>query len=186
MKTTTSIDRRRCSRPFRHGSNRRRAARRPCAPRGLVLGAGNAPARSSSARSLADCTVKLPEMMPAAAEDRLADDRRADHLVVEHDRERLADILARRVAEPPGAGGVEPEADRRLVVPGKLGCASTSMSPTPSRACARHTGPARRRRVFLTGRTRRPAAAGRAARPPAISTLVRPAGRSAWRSPEEP
>ena len=35
----------------------------------------------------------------AAAEDRLADHRRADHLVVEHDRKRLADILAGRVAE---------------------------------------------------------------------------------------
>ena len=52
----------------------------------------------------------------AAAEDRLADHRRADHLVVEHDRERLADILARRVAEAPRAGRVEPEADHRLVV----------------------------------------------------------------------
>src|SRR5437660_1218846 len=30
----------------------------------IVIGAGRAPARSSSARSLADCTVKLPEMMP--------------------------------------------------------------------------------------------------------------------------
>ena len=30
----------------------------------IVIGAGSAPARSSSARSLADCTVKLPEMMP--------------------------------------------------------------------------------------------------------------------------
>ena len=52
----------------------------------------------------------------AAAEDRLADDRRADHLVVEHDRERLADILARRVAETARAGRVELEADDRLVV----------------------------------------------------------------------
>src|SRR5205823_6124186 len=30
----------------------------------IVIGAGSAPARSRSARSLADCTVKLPEMMP--------------------------------------------------------------------------------------------------------------------------
>ncbi len=30
----------------------------------MVNGAGNAPARSNSARSLADCTVKLPSMMP--------------------------------------------------------------------------------------------------------------------------
>ena len=41
----------------------------------------------------------------AAAEDRLADDRRADHLVVEHDGERLADVLA--------GGGAEARARRR-------------------------------------------------------------------------
>ena len=52
----------------------------------------------------------------AAAEDRLADDRRADHLVVEHDRKRLADIVAGRVAKALGAGGIEAEADDRLVV----------------------------------------------------------------------
>jgi hypothetical protein len=52
----------------------------------------------------------------AAAEDRLADHRRADHLVVEHDGEGLADILAGGVAEAARAGGVELEADHRLVV----------------------------------------------------------------------
>src|SRR5207244_9825302 len=52
----------------------------------------------------------------AAAEDRLADDRRADHLAVEDDREGFADILARRVAEFLAPDRVEFEADHRLVV----------------------------------------------------------------------
>src|SRR5215469_15318625 len=43
----------------------------------------------------------------AAAEDRLTDDRRADHFVIEHDSEGLADILARCVAKAFGPGGVE-------------------------------------------------------------------------------
>src|SRR6185437_15175442 len=51
-----------------------------------------------------------------AAGDRLADHRGADYLVVEHDGERLADILARRIAEPLRSGRVEGEADDRLVV----------------------------------------------------------------------
>src|SRR5690606_31768806 len=52
----------------------------------------------------------------AAAQDRLADDRRADHLVVEDDRERLSDVLARDLGEAAGAGGIELEADDGLVV----------------------------------------------------------------------
>ncbi len=52
----------------------------------------------------------------AAAEDRFADNRRADHLVVEHDREGFPHVLARHVAEALAAGGVEFEADHRLVV----------------------------------------------------------------------
>ncbi len=49
-----------------------------------------------------------------AAEDRLADHRRADHLVVEHDGEGLADILARRVGEAARADRIELEAHHRL------------------------------------------------------------------------
>ena len=52
---------------------------------------------------------------PAAAEDRLADNRRADHLVVEHDRKGLADILAGSVGKAPRTLGIEAEADDRLV-----------------------------------------------------------------------
>ena len=37
--------------------------------------------------------------LPGTAEDRLADDRRGDHLVVQHDGERLADIGLRRLGE---------------------------------------------------------------------------------------
>ena len=44
-----------------------------------------------------------------AAEDRLADHRRRDHLVVEHDGERLADVLLRRLREFARARRVEAE-----------------------------------------------------------------------------
>src|SRR5215469_8539079 len=58
----------------------------------------------------------------AAAEDRLTDDRRADHFVIEHDSEGLADILARCVAKAFGPGSVEAETDHRLaVLKGRLG-----------------------------------------------------------------
>src|SRR4051812_22570439 len=53
--------------------------------------------------------------LPGAADDRLADDRRRDHLAVEHDRERAADVLLGGARELAGAGGIEPEADHRLV-----------------------------------------------------------------------
>ena len=42
-----------------------------------------------------------------AAEDRLVDVRRRQHLVVEDDRERLADIFLGHPAEAARAGGVE-------------------------------------------------------------------------------
>ena len=42
-----------------------------------------------------------------AAEDRLADLRRRDHLIVEDDREQPADILLRRLAETLRALAVE-------------------------------------------------------------------------------
>src|SRR5262249_35280295 len=52
--------------------------------------------------------------LPTAAQDRLADDRRGDDLVVEHDRERLADILLRGLSELPGPVGIETKVDDRL------------------------------------------------------------------------
>src|SRR3546814_13637863 len=52
--------------------------------------------------------------LPGAAGDRLADHRCAQHLVVEDDGERAADVLAGHVAELAGAGAVEPERDDRL------------------------------------------------------------------------
>ena len=53
--------------------------------------------------------------LAGAAEDRLADLRRRDHLVVEHDGERPADILLRRLAEALRALAVEAEGNDRLV-----------------------------------------------------------------------
>ena len=58
--------------------------------------------------------MKLPEIWPGAAEDRLADHRRRNHFVVEHDGERLADILLRRFGEFARARGIEAEIDDRL------------------------------------------------------------------------
>ena len=52
--------------------------------------------------------------LPRAAEDRLADHRRRDHLVVEHDRERAPDIFLRHLREAARAVDVELEADDRL------------------------------------------------------------------------
>ena len=68
------------------------------------------------ARSLACSTVKLPEIWPGAAQDRFADHRCRDHLVVEHDGERPADVLLRRLGEFPRADRIEAEADDRLAV----------------------------------------------------------------------
>ena len=62
-------------------------------------GAGRAPARSSTDSSLADLDREAAGDDARAAEDRLADAGRGDHLVVEHDRERLADILLGDPAE---------------------------------------------------------------------------------------
>ena len=62
--------------------------------------------------------------LPRAAGDRLADHRRAEHLSVEHDRERLADIGAGDFGEAARALGVEPESDDRfagLLVEGRGG-----------------------------------------------------------------
>ena len=51
-----------------------------------------------------------------AAEDRLADHRGRDHLVVEHDGERLADVFLRHGGEAARAVVVETEGDDRLAV----------------------------------------------------------------------
>ena len=96
----------------------------------MVSGAGSAPARSRIARSFAACDREAAGDLAGAAEDRLADHRRRDHLVVEHDGERPADILLRHLREPARAGGVEAEGDDRLA--GALveaGCASSRSSP---------------------------------------------------------
>src|ERR1700693_2195727 len=81
----------------------------------IVIGAGRAGAQQE--RKIA-CRLhrEAARNDAAAAEDRLADDRRADHLAVEHDGEGLADILAGRIAEAPRPGRVELEADDRLVL----------------------------------------------------------------------
>ena len=52
----------------------------------------------------------------AAAQDRLADHRRADHLIVEHHRQRPADMIAGGAPELARAHRVEAEADHRLAV----------------------------------------------------------------------
>ncbi len=62
--------------------------------------------------------------LAAASEDRLADHRRRDHLVVEHDGEGLAHVVLGELAEPAGAGIVEAEIDDRLVgarIEGRVG-----------------------------------------------------------------
>ena len=102
----------------------------------IVSGAGSAPARSRMARSLALCTVKLPEIWPGAAEDRLADHRRRDHLVVEHDGERLADVLLRRLREFARARGVEAERRRsaRWCAGRSRAARRSDRRPRPSRA----------------------------------------------------
>src|SRR5262249_23092119 len=51
-----------------------------------------------------------------AAEDRFADHRRRDHLVVEDNGERLAHVLLRGFSEFPRADRIETEADDRLAV----------------------------------------------------------------------
>ena len=50
----------------------------------------------------------------AGRESQIADDRRGDHLVVEHDRERPANIFLRHGREFARAGGIEAERHDRL------------------------------------------------------------------------
>ena len=97
----------------------------------MVNGAGSAPARSRMARSFADSTVKLPGNLARPAEDRLADDGRRDHLVVEHDGEGRA----RRSPGVACANLRAPEELKRKVTIGSLvrwskpGCASVRSPP---------------------------------------------------------
>ena len=77
--------------------------------------AGSAPERSRTARLLASRREAAGDLA-GAAEDRLADHRRRDHLLVEHDGEGLADVLLRHLTEKPRAFLVEAEVDDRLVV----------------------------------------------------------------------
>ena len=72
-----------------------------------LSGAGSAPARSSSARSLAISTVKLPVMMPWPPMIGSRITGRGDDCVVEHDGEALADIGLGGIAEAPRADAVE-------------------------------------------------------------------------------
>ena len=125
---------RRCWRWCRRGSNRHRARRRPSAPRPRSSGAGRAPARSSTDELVGALDGEAAGDDARAAEDRLADVRGRDHLVVEHDRERLADILLRDPAELARTLRVEAEAHDRLVVL-EEGWASVRFSPLSS-TCA--------------------------------------------------
>src|ERR1700742_3657858 len=81
----------------------------------MVSGAGRAPARSRMARSLALCTVKLPEICPEPPRIGSRVPRRRETHVVEHDGERLADVLLRHLRELARAIGVEAERDDGLV-----------------------------------------------------------------------
>ena len=80
-----------------------------------VSGAGSAPARSSadSVDGLLDGEAAAD--LAGAAGDRLADDRRRQHLAVEHDGEGPADIGAGDLGEFSRADAVEAEGDQRLV-----------------------------------------------------------------------
>ena len=71
--------------------------------------------------------------LPAPAEDRLADDGRRDHLVVEDDRERPADVLLGDLAELARARRVEGEIHDRLGCSGRSSpCASVRSAPSTS------------------------------------------------------
>ena len=72
---------------------------------------GSLPEARLTARSLRALHREVAGDLRPAAEDRLVDVRRRQHLVVEDDRERLADILLRDPAEAARAGGVEGDVD---------------------------------------------------------------------------
>ena len=83
-------------------------------PRSTLSGAGSAPARSITAKSCAVRGGEAAADLTRAAGNRLADHRRAQHLAVEHDRERLADIGAGDVGKAARPLGIEPKRDDRL------------------------------------------------------------------------
>ena len=58
--------------------------------------------------------IEIAGNLPGTAEDRFADDRRRDHLVIEHDGEGFADILLGRLRELARAARIEAKADDRL------------------------------------------------------------------------
>ena len=77
----------------------------------MSIGAASAPARSSSATSLASRVRHAAADLHAAAADLLADHRRGDDLALafleQQDRHALADVLARDLLENARAGAVE-------------------------------------------------------------------------------
>ena len=119
--------------------------------------------------------------LPASAQDRLADDRRRDHLVIEHDRERASDVLLRDLRKFARAGGIELEGDDRLA--GALVEAGLRVGELLARhddplleQIRLHDSPPSSRR-----RSRIPAADGPAT-PARPASRCRPGGTSAWRS----
>ena len=80
----------------------------------MVRLAGRAPARNSTARSLAPWTVKLPEIWPVPPRMGSRICGRGNHLVVEDDGEQLADILLRCLSEALSALGIEAERHDRF------------------------------------------------------------------------
>ncbi len=124
-----------------------------------VSGAGRAPARSSTARSVAVCAVKLPLISPAPAGDRLVDHRRGQDLVVQHDGERVADVGGADLGEAARAGAVEGEVDhpaRRSGVPRRAARWSGWRHPPRPGGAA----PACSFGSFSIGRTTSPGGAG--------------------------
>ena len=79
-----------------------------------VSGAGSAPARSSAESVDGLLDGEAAADLARAAGDRLADDRRRQHLAVEHDGEGPADIGLGDLGELAGADAVEAERDERL------------------------------------------------------------------------
>ncbi len=79
-----------------------------------VRGAGSAPARSREGKVSGAPCVEIAADLTAAARDRLSNDRGTDHLIVQNDRERLADIRARDIGEAARADAVKCEVDDPL------------------------------------------------------------------------
>ena len=80
----------------------------------IVSGAGSAPARSRIDEIVGRLHREAAGNLAGAAGDRFADHGRGNHLVVEHDRKGLPDILGGGLREFARARGIEAEADDRL------------------------------------------------------------------------